>query len=52
MRVIGITILSLSTVFRLDFGTVPTVWYFVFYTFFHAIVKKKYVGMLLFISTF
>jgi hypothetical protein len=47
----GIKIVSLSTVFRLDFGTVPAVWYFVFYTFFHAIVEKKYVGMLLFVST-
>jgi hypothetical protein len=50
ISVIGITVLPLSTVFRLDFGTVPTFGFF--NTFFHAIVKKIYVCMLLFISIF
>jgi hypothetical protein len=50
ISVIGITVLPLSTIFRLDFGTVPTFGFF--NTFFHAIVKKIYVCMLLFISIF
>jgi hypothetical protein len=29
--VIGVSILHLSTICQLDFGTVPTVWYFLFF---------------------
>jgi len=31
--VLGVSILPLSMIFLLDFGTVPTVWYFLFFIF-------------------
>ena len=31
--VLGVSILPVSTIFQLDFGTVPTVWYFLFFHF-------------------
>ena len=36
---VGVSILPVSTICLLDFGTVPTVWYF----FFHFITKKEQV---------
>jgi hypothetical protein len=30
--VLGLSIVSLSVIFLLDFGTVPTVWYILFFT--------------------
>ena len=34
----GVLILTLSTIFLLDFGTVPTVWYFVVFCLFVCLV--------------
>jgi len=33
-------IFPVSTIFRLNFGTVPTVWYFLFYFIIYVISKR------------
>ena len=43
---VRVCIFSLSTIFRLEFGTVPTVWYFVF-IFHFIVVEDKGINKLL-----
>ena len=44
-RVLGVSILPLSTILIFDFGIVPTVWYFLVFHFIYALKNKLFFKM-------
>jgi len=50
MCVRGVDFAPVDTIFLLDFGTVSTVWYFLFFILFHeTALKYRYLALLTFI---